>query len=86
MFKKSCTEVIWPGIVEAFNYNDIYSFKFINIRGYMEYFLKISKEKPGKKKKVEPVFYDEGTLQKAKAGMEASEEPERGEEFILVKA
>lgn len=45
--------------MEAFNYNEIYSFKFINIRGYMEYFLKMSKEKPvAKKKKPEPIFYD----------------------------
>lgn len=47
----------------------------------------MSKEKPvAKKKKPEPIFYDQATLEKAMAGMEASEEPERGEEFILVKA
>ncbi len=85
MLQKAPNEVVWPGISDAFNYNEIYSFKFINIRGYMEYYLDLSKNAGKKKKRMKAFVYDQTALTKASAGMNSSEEPERGDEFILVK-
>ena len=75
-----------------FNYDEIYSFKLFNIRGYMSEILnKVEKEEDEKRieKRASPEARHEEREEmkarnKALGGMETSQNPERGKGHILI--
>ncbi len=79
MFGTAPPDYIWPSVEDRFNYNKIYSNKFINLNGYM----------------VDMIYHgsnsssdlERGYKERAQAmgRMNASYMPERGSQYIIIK-